>query len=155
MTPDHRAGAAGGPVSPGRGSGDLTLRVVSAAVLAPIVLAITYAGGWIFLALCAVAAGAVLWEWASLVYRNADPRLLAPGLAALLGAAVLVGLSLPGAAFGMIAIGAALAGLVAVAWVRRDDRASATAVYGPPAGWPMPGRRYSGQRCCAAIRNGV
>ena len=47
------------------------LRVASAAVLAPIALASTYAGGWIFLALCAVAAAAVLWEWASLVAATA------------------------------------------------------------------------------------
>lgn len=112
--------------------------MVSAAVLAPIVLAITYAGGWIFLALCAVAAGAVLWEWTSLVCRNADPRFLEPGLAALLGAAVLVGLSLPGAAFGTIAIGAALAGLLAVAWSRHDHPASATAV------WAAGGVAYAG-----------
>ncbi len=138
ITPDHRAGRADDPVSPGRDSGNLTLRVVSAGVLVPIVLAITYAGGWIFLALCAVAAGAVLWEWASLVSRNADPRLLAPGLAALLGAAVLVGLSLPGAAFGTIAIGAALAGLLAVAWSRHDHPASATAV------WAAGGVAYAG-----------
>ena len=138
ITPDHRAGRTGYPVSPGRGSGNLTLRVVSAAVLAPMVLAITYAGGWVFLALCAVAAGAVLWEWMSLVSRDADPRLLAPGSAALLGAGVLIGLGLPVAAFGMIAIGAALAALLAIAWSRRDDPASATVI------WAAGGVTYAG-----------
>ena len=137
ITPDPRAGRNGYPVSPGRSSGNLTLRVASAAMLAPIVLAVTYAGGWIFLALCAVAAGAVLWEWTSLVSRNADPRIMAPGLTALLGAAVLIGLSLPGAAFGLIAIGAALAGLVVTAWPRRDDSA-AMAI------WAAGGVAYAG-----------
>jgi len=137
ITPDHRAGRAGGSVSPGRGSSNLMLRVVSAAVLAPIVLASTYAGGWIFLAVCVIAAAAVLWEWASLVARNADPRILAPGLAALLGAAALVGLSLPGAAFGVIAVGAVLAGLVVVHWPRNDPASG-------PAVWAAGGVAYAG-----------
>jgi len=113
------------------------LRVASAAVLVPIALASTYAGGWIFLALCAVAAAAVLWEWASLVARNGDPRILAPGLAALLGAAALVGLGLPGAAFGMIAIGLVLAGLVAAAWPRNGPASASTV-------WAAGGVAYAG-----------
>jgi len=137
IAPDHRAGRAGETVTPARGSGNLMLRVASAAVLVPIALASTYLGGWIFLALCAVAAAAVLWEWASLVAGNGDPRILAPGLAALLGAAALVGLSLPGAAFGMIAIGVVLTGLVAVTWPR-DGPASASVV------WAAGGVAYAG-----------
>ena len=153
ITPDHRAGRAGGPVSPGRGSGNLTLRVGFGRRARADCAGDHLCGGWIFLALCAVAAGAVLWEWTSLVAGNADPRLLAPGLAALLAAAVLVGLSLPGAAFGMIAIGAGLAGLVAVAWSRRDDPASATAV------WAAGGVVYAGAHAArahaAAPRSGM
>ncbi len=137
ITPDHRAGRAGESVSPERGGSNLSVRVASAAVLAPIVLLSAYAGGWIFLALCAIAAAGVLWEWAWLVARNADPRILAPGLAALLGAAALAELSLPGAAFAMIAIGAALAGVVVRAWPRHD-RGSASAV------WATAGVAYAG-----------
>ncbi len=107
-------------------------------MLVPIALASTYAGGWLFLALCAIAAGAILWEWASLVARDADPRILAPGWAALLGAAGLVGLSLPGAAFAMITIGAVLAGLVVAAWRRDAPPASASAV------WAAGGVAYAG-----------
>jgi len=139
ITPDHRAGRADESVSTGRGGGsnNLVLRVASATVLAPAVLLSTYSGGWIFLVVCAIAAGGVLWEWASLAARNADPRILAPGLVALLGAAALAGLSLPEAAFGMIATGAVLAGLV-VAVSPRDDSASASAV------WAAGGVAYAG-----------
>jgi phosphatidate cytidylyltransferase len=110
--PDHPDGRSGR----GAGTNNLTLRVASAAVLAPVVLASTYVGGWIFLALCALAAGGILWEWTSLAAHRADLRVLLPGLAALLAGAVLVGLDLPENAWGMIALGAVLAGLVTVTW---------------------------------------
>jgi phosphatidate cytidylyltransferase len=113
--PDQRNGRTESRVSEGAAS-NLTLRVISAAVLAPAVLACTYAGGWLFFALCAAAAGVVLWEWTSLVAGSGDLRILTPGLAALLAGMLLVGLNLPTAALGMIAIGAVLAGLGAAAW---------------------------------------
>jgi len=74
---------------------NLTLRVASAAVLAPITLAITYWGGFAFYALCALSAGAVLWEWVSLVSHRADARVLAPGWLALFAAMLLIGLGWP------------------------------------------------------------
>jgi phosphatidate cytidylyltransferase len=110
--PDHRRGATGVGTS---GNGNLRLRIASAAVLAPAVLAITYLGGWIFLALCTLAAGGVLWEWTSLVLRQADARLLTPGWIALLLAGAFVGLGLPIGAFGTIVIGAVLAGAILAA----------------------------------------
>jgi phosphatidate cytidylyltransferase len=94
------------------GTGNLMLRVASAAVLAPVTLAITYAGGWIFLGLCTIAAAGILWEWASLVSHRADPRILAPGWAALVAAMVLTGAHLPDGAWAAIGIGAVVAGLV-------------------------------------------
>lgn len=112
---DQRNGRTESRVSEGAAS-NLTLRVISAAVLAPVVLACTYAGGWIFFALCAAAAGVVLWEWTSLVAGGGEPRILTPGLAALLAGMLLVGLNLPAAAIGMVAIGTVLAGLAAAAW---------------------------------------
>jgi phosphatidate cytidylyltransferase len=99
--------------SPGNGTGsNLTLRVASAAVLAPVTLAITYAGGWIFLALCTIAAAGILWEWTSLVSHRADARILAPGWAALVAGVALIGFHLPNGAWAAIAIGAAAAGLI-------------------------------------------
>lgn len=46
---------------------NLTLRVASAAVMAPLALLTTYLGGWPFALLWAAAALAVLWEWIKLV----------------------------------------------------------------------------------------
>ena len=46
---------------------NLVLRIVSAAVLAPLAVAAAYFGGWPFVLFWAVAAGAVLWEWTRLV----------------------------------------------------------------------------------------
>lgn len=46
---------------------NLTLRIASAAVMAPLALLTAYLGGWIFTLFWAVAAIAVLWEWVSLV----------------------------------------------------------------------------------------
>jgi phosphatidate cytidylyltransferase len=97
---------------------NLSRRVTSALVLAPIGLLITYLGGWLFAAVCAVAAGIMLWEWTLLVIRSADPRILVPGIAALLAAAVLAGESAAAAAMAVVAIGAILAGGVLIAWPR-------------------------------------
>jgi len=94
----------------GSGARNLTLRTLSAAVLAPVVLVLTYAGGWLFLALCAVAAGGILWEWIHLIADRGGPRVLAVGLAALLAAFALAGAGQPGAAVSAIAAGAVLAG---------------------------------------------
>ncbi len=138
--PDHdgrRTGADGS--GGGGGASNLMLRVVSAAVLAPVVLVITYVGGWYFLALCAVAAGGILWEWTSLVARGADPRILVPGWAALAAGSVLAGLDLPGAAFGVIAIGAIIAGLVPAVW-----RPAGNAISASSPAWRVGGVVYAG-----------
>ena len=83
--------------------------MVSAVVLAPFTLAVTYAGGWLFVALCTISAGIILWEWTALVSRRADARILAPGWAALIAAAVLIGFRLASEAWAAIAIGALFA----------------------------------------------
>jgi phosphatidate cytidylyltransferase len=56
---------AGGPVS--AATNNLALRVVSAAVLAPLAVLAAYLGGWPFAVFWTVAAVAVLWEWITLV----------------------------------------------------------------------------------------
>ena len=109
--PDQRAGGAGG----GGGWSDLRLRVASASVLVPAALAITYAGGWLFLALCTFAAGRILWEWTALVARRADPRILSPGWAALLIAAALIGADYLHAALAVPMLGAFFGGLAILA----------------------------------------
>ncbi len=109
MPSDHHGERAASMVTAGDAN-ELTVRAVSAVVLAPVVLACTYAGGWLFLALCVFAAGGILWEWTHLIAGRAEPRLLAPGLAALLAAVVLTGLNQIGAATMTILMGAVVAG---------------------------------------------
>jgi phosphatidate cytidylyltransferase len=108
---NHQSGRIrGAGPSGGSGARNLTLRTLSAVVLAPVVLFLTYADGWLFLALCAVAAGGILWEWMHLIADRGGPRVLAVGLAALLAAFALIGVDRPGAAVSAIAAGAVLAG---------------------------------------------
>jgi phosphatidate cytidylyltransferase len=114
---DHRDSGTIGKFASKLGSANnLVLRVASAAVLGPLVLVLAYIGGWLFFLLCAAAAAGVLWEWTKLVADGADARILLPGFSALLFALLLTGLDEPGAAVGMIFIGAALAAGVMAAW---------------------------------------
>lgn len=145
MTPSHHSG---GSRENAAGAGDLTLRVASAAVLAPVTLAITYVGGGLFLALCAVSAGVILWEWTALVSRRADARILAPGWAALVGAAVLIGFDLPNGAWPAVAAGALFAGLiVAVLPNGKEGSAAPDGTSAPAAAsalWAAGGVIYAG-----------
>ena len=58
-----------GPGEPGTRAtaSNLTLRVASAVVMAPLALLAAYLGGWAFTLFWAAAAFAVLWEWTALV----------------------------------------------------------------------------------------
>ena len=140
---NHSDGSSGN----GTGTGNLMLRVASAAVLAPVTLAITYAGGWTFLALCTIAAGGILWEWASLVSHRADARILAPGWVALLAGMPLIGCHLPNAAWAAIGGGALAAGLIVAAWPRGDGEAASgswESVFWGSAAWAAGGIVYAG-----------
>lgn len=131
-------GGADEAVAPGAGeAGNFKRRVTSAAVLAPVALAITYFGGWLFLSACLIAAGVILWEWTSLVLRNPNVRILLPGLAALLAAMMLAGDAQAGTATGMIVIGAVLAGGVLAAFPRRYPASN-------PPFWAAGGVIYAG-----------
>jgi phosphatidate cytidylyltransferase len=111
-TPDHRDRAGADVTSGGSGASNLTLRIASAAVLAPIVLAVTYVGGWPFLVLCALGAAGIFWEWARLTGK-ARAGDLAPGLAALLAALAFTGLDHPEAGAVGLGIGAGFAAVTA------------------------------------------
>jgi phosphatidate cytidylyltransferase len=93
---------------------NLTLRVASAAVLVPVVVAVAYVGGWPFLVLCVLGSAGILWEWTRLVANESDPRILSPGWAGLLAAAAFVGINKPGLAGTVLLIAAVLAGLAEV-----------------------------------------
>lgn len=107
--PDRTA-RANDNVSAAAGASNLTLRIASTAVLAPLVLASAYADGWLFLVVCASAAGGILWEWTRLAANRICLRILVPGLAALFAALLLTGFNHPGAALVVIALGAVAAG---------------------------------------------
>jgi phosphatidate cytidylyltransferase len=130
-------GAGGNLSSGGRRASNFVLRVASAAVLVPAALGFIYWGGWPFLLLCAAAAAGILLEWTRLVSGAGDTRVLLPGLAALLLALLLTGFGEPAAAAGTIAIGAALAGAVMVAWPRRFPARN-------PISWSAGGILYAG-----------
>jgi phosphatidate cytidylyltransferase len=95
----------------GAAAHNLVLRIASAALLAPIVLAAAYLGGRFFLVLCVLAGGGILWEWTRLVAGRSDPRILALGCIALLVAAVFVGSNAAGPAAVAIVVGAASVGI--------------------------------------------
>jgi phosphatidate cytidylyltransferase len=130
---------------PRRGAGNadarhnLVVRVASAAVLAPVVLALAYVGGWAFFILCALAAAGILWEWTHLVAGRLDFRLLVPGWAALLAALILTGMGYPAAAGAAVGFGAVIGALMAfapgggvrAAWAAGGAVYAGTAFLGP------------------------
>jgi phosphatidate cytidylyltransferase len=116
---------------------NLSRRIISAAVLAPLALGSVYLGGWLFFVVCAAAAGGILWEWTGLVSAGPDARILAPGLGALLIALLLTGWREPIAAVGIVTIGAAMAGGVMALWPRRNQVSTAPA-------WAVGGVAYAG-----------
>jgi phosphatidate cytidylyltransferase len=134
---DHRAGRWRGAGPSGGGAArNLTLRTLSAVVLAPLVLLFTYVGGWLFLGLCAAAAAGILWEWIHLIADRGARRVLAIGCIALLAASLLTGAGQPGAAVSAIIAGAVLAGAV-------SSRSLGTAA-GGGALWAAGGVLYAG-----------
>jgi phosphatidate cytidylyltransferase len=81
-------------------------------VLVPLAVGSAYLGGPPFLAVWALAATIILWEWAAIVGEPGRAPILATGAAAFASAAVLFGLSWPRAALAVLALGAvAVAGL--------------------------------------------
>ncbi len=96
----------------GRASDGLRLRVISAAVLAPLALGAAYLGGWPFLIFWAVAACVIQWEWRSVVVGShaAGVHLVAP-LIVLAGFSMMLG-RVDGIALGL-AVGVALEAVLA------------------------------------------
>jgi len=128
-TPDHRGDGIGADAASGIGGRtDLLPRIASTAVLAPILLAITYVGAWPFLVLCALGACGILWEWTHLTAK-ADVGNLALGVAALAGALALTGFNHPEAAAGAVAVGAGLAGAAGEARSKSGIWAAAGVLY--------------------------
>jgi phosphatidate cytidylyltransferase len=87
--------------------------VISACVLVPLALAVTYFGGLPFIVFWGVAALAILWEWSHLAFRGLNARLLLPGGVGLVGATALAAWGRPGSALLLVVMAAVLAGGIA------------------------------------------
>ena len=83
-----------GPVSATRW-GDLGLRVISAAVLIPVVLAALWAGGAWFLLLIAVVGVAMAYEWTTIVHARNATQFVLHAAAALSGAILVPNVGIP------------------------------------------------------------
>jgi phosphatidate cytidylyltransferase len=112
-------------------------RTASAAVLAPLAILAAFLGSWVFTAVCAITAAVVFWEWSVLVARAAGWRILGPGLAALVIAAILTQEAMPYAAVGIVVLGAVTVAVVSAALpaAHRSDGSSR---------WPAAGVIYAG-----------
>jgi phosphatidate cytidylyltransferase len=124
-------------LAPDQQNNNLTRRAASALVLAPVALAVAGLGGWIFVIGCAIAAGLVLWEWTLLVARRADLRILIPGWAALVVAAVLVTEDQATVAIAALMIGALVAGATVAVLPHVGSEATSP-------GWAAAGVIYAG-----------
>ena len=90
---------------------NLLLRVVSAAVMAPVAIGAAWWGGWVFAGFWVLAALAVLWEWVGLV-AGRDYRMLVLSCGgAIVLAAVLARTDHPVAAVLLMALGALAASI--------------------------------------------
>lgn len=91
---------------------ELALRVVSAAVLAPLAVALAYVGGWPFFVFWAIAACGIFWEWRSILRDpGPTPKGLGECAIAIAGASAMMGR--PGAAAMFLAIGMVAEAVVA------------------------------------------
>jgi phosphatidate cytidylyltransferase len=66
-----------------QGSRNLLMRIMAALVLAPLAIAIAYAGGWLWAALVTLAAIGLYVEWLMIVGGTREKRVVASGVAAL------------------------------------------------------------------------
>jgi phosphatidate cytidylyltransferase len=92
-------------------SRNLSTRIIAAAVLIPLAIAIAYAGGWLWTALVTLAAIGLYVEWLMVVGRVADRRVVATGVIALALAGLCLAVGHIDAALVVLGVG-----LVAVAF---------------------------------------
>ena len=94
-----------------QGPRNLLVRVVAALVLAPLAIAIAYAGGWLWLGLVTLAAIGLYVEWLMIVGAR-TPRVMAAGIVTLFGAAVWLGIGRIGATYVFVALGVIVAAML-------------------------------------------
>jgi phosphatidate cytidylyltransferase len=95
-----------------QGSRNLAARVIVAVVLAPLAIAIAYAGGWLWTALVTVVSIGLYVEWLGIVGAARERRVVAFGVAALAIGGLCLGLGRLDAALVALAIG--LSGVAAL-----------------------------------------
>lgn len=115
---------------------NLALRVLSAAILAPLALLVAYVGGWPFALFWGIAAIIVLWEWLTLVVGPSYRFMLSSCAAALAVAGLLAWFGKPVTAVWMIGLGA----LAAAIFAPRERRL-----------WVLGGTGYAGGMMLAPI----
>ena len=98
-------------------SRNLSTRIIAAAVLIPLALAIAYAGGWLWTALVTLAAIGLYVEWLMVVGLVADRRVVASGVVALAAAGLC--LAIGRIDFALVVLGV---GLVVVALLTPAQR---------------------------------
>ena len=120
MTEREAAPAAGEPDSRNRESGsrNLLMRIVVAAVLVPLAVAIAYAGGWLWTGLVTLAAIGLFVEWLAVVGLAGAMRVAVPGGVALAVAGLCFAFGRLDAALVVLAIG--FIAVVSIAPERRN-----------------------------------
>jgi phosphatidate cytidylyltransferase len=93
-----------------QGSRNLLMRVMAALVLAPLAIAIAYAGGWLWTVLVTLTAIGLYVEWLSIVGAARETRVVASGVAALAVAGLClaagrIDVALPALVIGLLAAG--------------------------------------------------
>ena len=105
------------PAAGEQDSRNLSTRIVAAAVLIPVAVAIAYAGGWLWTALVTLAAIGLFVEWLMVVGLAADKPVIAAGVTALTVAGFCLAIGRIDAALVALAVG-----LVAVALLTSERR---------------------------------
>jgi phosphatidate cytidylyltransferase len=101
----------------GQGSRNLLMRVIAAVVLAPLAIAIAYAGGWLWITLVTLAAIGLYVEWLTIVGVARETRVVASGGIALAIAGLCLGAGRIDAALLALVLG--LAGVALLSPLRR------------------------------------
>ncbi len=103
--------------NPESGSRNLVMRVIAALILAPLAIAIAYAGGWLWILLVTLAVIGLYVEWLTIVGLAREMPVVGSGIAALAVAGLCLAIGRIDAASGVLAIG-----LAAVALLTRERR---------------------------------
>jgi phosphatidate cytidylyltransferase len=103
--------------NPESGSRNLVMRVIAALILAPLAIAIAYAGGWLWILLVTLAVIGLYVEWLTIVGLAREMPVVVSGIAALAVAGLCLAIGRIDAASVVLAIG-----LAAVALLTRERR---------------------------------